>query len=139
MLCLAHKVSRKELGIGGLVSDNQNLARSCNHININGSVEELFGGGYKDVARADDFVNLGHALSAVSHSRNRLCAAHQENSVNSCDFCRRDDVRVRRAVLLRRSAHYNLLNACDFCRNGVHQHRRRICRRAAGNVNSDAL
>ena len=139
MLSLTHKVGGKELGVGGFVGYNKDFAGTCDHVDINGAEQQLFSSSHKDISGADDFVNLGNGLGAVSHCRYRLSAAHKKDSVNARELCRGDDIRVRRAVLLRRSTHDNFLHACDFCGDRVHENRRRQRSSAAGHINADAL
>ena len=76
MLRLAHKVGGEEFGIYAFVGNYEDFARPCNHINIHGAVEKLFGGSHENVAGADYFIDLGNRLRTVGKSRNSLSAAH---------------------------------------------------------------
>ena len=139
MLSLTHEVGGEELGVGGLVRDNQNLAGTGDHVYIYGAEQELLCRCDKDISGADDFIDLRHGLCAVCESSDCLSAAHEEHSVNTCELRGGDDIRIGSTVLLGRSNHDKLLNTRELGGDSVHQNGRRKHGGAARNVNSDAL
>ncbi|MBR0337169.1 MAG: leucine-rich repeat protein, partial [Ruminococcus sp.] len=101
-----------------LSSDGKTLV--CN---VDGTKEKFLCGSDKDIAGANDFVDLRNCLCAVRESRDCLSAAHKEHSVNARELCSGNDIGIRSAVLLRRSYHDKLLNARKLRGNRIHQYR----------------
>ena len=139
MFSLTHKVSRKEFRLCCFVCYNQDFTRSCNHININSSVEQFLCRCNKNVSGAYNFVHLRHGLSSVGKGGNSLRTTHKKNPVNTCNLCGGDNIWVRRSVLLGRSTHNHLFNSRNLCRNYIHQNGRGISSCSAGNINSHTL
>lgn len=59
MLGLAQQIGRQILRIAGLIRDNQDFTGACQHIDIDVTINSLFGKGYKDISRARYFSTLG--------------------------------------------------------------------------------
>ena len=98
MLRLAHQVGGDVDRIGRFIRQDEDFAGPGDHIDVNGAVEELFGGGDVDVPGADDLVHLRDRLGAVGQRRDRLGAAHQEDPVDPADSGGNEDIGVGAAV-----------------------------------------
>ena len=136
MLCLAHEVRCDELRVRRFIGEHQDLTGACDHVDVHNAVEQLLGGGDKDVAGADDLVHLRDLLGPVGKRCNGLCAAGEEDPVHAADSSGNEDILVRGAVLAGGRDHDDLPHPSDLGRDGIHQHARRIGCRAAGNVQS---
>ena len=90
MLGLAEQVGRDIGRICGVIRDDQDLGRACDHVDVDRAERELFRRRNKGVARADDLVDLRDEACAVGQRCDGLCAADGDDLVHTCDLRRRE-------------------------------------------------
>ena len=134
VLRLREQVRCDKAWIAVAVGNDQDLARSGNHVDRHRAENLLFRFGDKGVARTDDLIHLRDALGAVGQCGDRLRAADLEDLVDPRDVRRGKDHGVDLPLFVRRGHHHDRFDAGDLRRNRVHQHRRRIRRRPAGHI-----
>ena len=136
VLRLTQQVGRNIGRVRGVVRDDQNLGRACDHVNVNRAEGELFRRRNESVARADDFIHLRNEARAVGQRRDSLRAADGDHGVYARDFRRRKH--LVRHIFGRGRDHDELADTGDLGRDGVHEHRGRIRRRAARHIDADS-
>ena len=138
MLRLRKHIRRRAFRVRALVGDDEYLARTGYHIDVDLSVNELFRRGDIDVARSRDLIDGGNCLRAVSERRDRLRAADFEY-LRHARYLRRGEYFRLDPALFGGSHHNDLFHARHRRGDGVHQNGRRISRRTAGHIDAHAL
>ena len=136
MFRLGEHVGRNIGGLGRVVSDNKNLARSGDHIDINPSEDEPFGCRDINIAWPNDFIDAGNGLCTIRQSGHRLRPSDPEKGVGSGNMSCGEQgwiVPFRR----RWRDEDDLFDPSHFSRNHIHEHRRWIGRGATGNIHAD--
>ncbi len=106
--------------IATAIVDNQNLARSGDHVDIDQPEDQLLGGRNIDIARAGNLVDLGDTLRPESQRSNGLSTANLEDAIDPGNLCRSQDMGVGHPVRHRHN-HEHFFDPRDFGRNGIHQ------------------
>ena len=136
MLGLTQKIRRHEGGVRAAVGNDQNFARTCNHIDGDLTKYLLFCLGDICAAGPDDFVHARHALGAVGQRGDRLRAAELEDAVDAGQLRRCKNDGADCAACGGRD-HDELSHAGKLCRDAVHQNGGRVARRAARHIHAD--
>ena len=136
MLCLGDQIVGQVDGVGGVVGNDRDLARTGFRIDAHYAVDQALRGCNEHVAGAGDHVDRLEVVVTVGHQGHRLRAANGPRLVDTKQRTCGEDRRVRLTVkvCLRRGAHHHGLHARFLGRNRVHQHARRVHRLAAGHV-----
>jgi hypothetical protein len=100
---LAEQIGCAYLAVGAVVGDDQRLGRTGEQVDADAAEQLPFRFGDIGVARADDHVDGGNALSAERHGSHRLHAAEHEDLVGAAEMHRRHDRRMRTALEWRRA------------------------------------
>src|SRR5689334_15927026 len=105
--------------IGGIIDQNQNLARSRNGVDIDLAKNHALGRRYENISWADDLVYLRNRSGPKSHCSHGLCSTDAKNSI--------DPGKVRRsekngAVSAEGRSHDNLIDSRHFGGNRIHEH-----------------
>jgi len=69
---LSNQISRDEIRASSVVGDDHYLTRACDRIDIHFAENVFLCQCHKQVARADDLIDLAHALDPVGKCRNGL-------------------------------------------------------------------
>ncbi|MNO96115.1 hypothetical protein D3C76_877770 [compost metagenome] len=141
MLGLREQVGRDVGGLGGIVGEHDDFARSGDAVDIDSAVDLAFGQGHVDVPWPADLIDRRDGRRAEGQCGDRLRAAHAVDLVHAGFSGGHENVRIDalRAAGRRRSDHHDLRHSGDLSRNHVHQHRGRVCRLAAGNIDAHTL
>mmetsp|Transcript_25027 Transcript_25027/g.79565 ORF Transcript_25027/g.79565 Transcript_25027/m.79565 type:complete len:524 (+) Transcript_25027:307-1878(+) len=116
VLRLRQQVGRHDLGVCAAVGNDQNLARTCQHVNAANAVDNGLCSGDPLVARADDDV-AGRHSDPVRHRCDGVRSPNRQQAVRTCHerSCLRD---LRGAW----GCHHHRGHACSDGRAGRHQH-----------------
>jgi hypothetical protein len=98
VLGLRQEVSGDDLRICAVISDDENLARSGDRIDIDDTKDQSFRAGDVDVARAHDLIDAGNRLGAIRDGRDGLRSPRINHLGHPSDLRRSQDLRrwVRR-------------------------------------------
>ena len=133
VLGLRQQIRRDPRGIRGCVGDDDDLGRSCDHIDADLSENLPLGRGDIGIAGTDDLGNSADRPGAVGERGNCLRATNPIDFVHAAQ--RRGCEHQRRNLALRcRHDHHDALDPRDLGGDGVHQHGRRVGSRATGHV-----
>lgn len=130
---LRQYVRRDEFFLLPPVGDDQNFARTREHVDPHVAVHFLFRKRDEDIARTRDNVRLGNAFRAVGERGDRLRAARFEQRGDAAFLCRHQHGGIDLAAFGWRDR-VNFLYARRLCGKDAHQHRTGQGRRAAGHV-----
>ena len=136
VLGLREQVGGDVARVGGVVREDQDLARSGDHVDVDLAEHHLLRGRHVDVARAHDLVHPRDRRRAVGHRPDGLGAADAVDLLEAEHVGDHEHVRVEHA-LRRRRADGERADTGDLRRDRVHQHRARVGRLAAGDVEPD--
>ena len=119
MLGLAQHVGRRVDRIRRLVGDDEDLARPCEHVDVDMAVDLFLGQRDEDVARTRDLVDARDGLRAEGHRSDGLSAADLVDFLDAGRTRGDEDVGIDFAVL-RRYHHDDLTDTSDRGRHSVH-------------------
>src|ERR1051325_2948422 len=68
--------------IGGIIDQNQNLARSRNGVDIDLAKNHALGCRYENISWPDNFVYLRNCSGPKSHCSHGLCSTDAKNSID---------------------------------------------------------
>ncbi len=83
MLGLAQQIGRADLGIDGVIGNDQRFGRTGEQINSDAAEQLPLGLGDESIARADQHVDRTDRLRADGHGGDRLHAAEHEDFVGA--------------------------------------------------------
>ncbi len=107
------------VGVG--IRDDHRFGRACQAVQTDQAVDLLFGQGYEQVTRPDDFIHAGDALRTKGQGGNRLRSTHLVDSLHTAQVRRGQDGGVR----IGGSADDDFGYASHLGRDGGHEQRRR--------------
>ena len=134
MFRLPEKIRREDLGVGGLVREDSDLARARKLVDSYDA--ENLALRFVDilVTRPDDFVHFRHRLGSERHRSDGLRTAHPENTGGAREMCG-----VKNGGMhVRRGTHDDFGDPGHFRGNDGHLRRGQQGIAAAGHVASDA-
>ena len=85
MLGLRKEVRGNEFRNGGIVGNDQDLTRTCEHIDIDLTEYQTLRGIYIDVSRAADLIDTRDGLCTIGHRTDRLGTADLVDLGRTCD------------------------------------------------------
>ena len=136
---LGKQVRRCINRISAFIRDDQNFARTGDHIDIHFAVDEFLGRRDIDVARTRDLVNRSDGFGAIGKCGHRLGAADLVDLRDTGKSSRKGDIGIDGALFVGRRDHDNPLNSCHMGGNRIHQNGTGILRSAAGHIDADAF
>src|SRR5579884_296849 len=139
VLCLSQKFVYDELGIRGVVRDDEQLRRARETVDRTGAVHLPLRFRHPHVARADDFVDARNRFGTVRSRRDRLRAADRVQFVYVAQPAGEQHGRRNFSVPLRRRQDDRPRDPGYLCRHHTHDHRRRQRGAAARDVGSDRI
>lgn len=136
MLRLGKQIGRHIAGIGGLISQYQNLTGACDGINTYVAIYGLLCQSHIDIAGPHDLVYLRHTLRTESQRRDGLGSTHLVDLIHARLTGCHQGIRRYLAVLSGRCGHDNTLHTGHLGRGHVHQNGGRIDCLAAGYIDA---
>ena len=122
-----------------VIGHGDGLGGALNSVDSDGPEHHALGGLNEDVAGAENLVDGGDRLGAVSESGYGLSAADSEDSIDAGDCCGSKDDGSYGAIRAGGSYQNDLPDTCDSGRNGSHKDGGRINGGATGNVEADPV
>ena len=136
VLGLTEQVRRTQLGIDGLIGDDERLGRAGKQIDADAAEQLPLGLGDEGIAGPHQHVHRCNGLRAERHGGNRLDAAKAIDLVGATHVHGCDDGRMRRAALGRRRGD-DALHTGDFRGDDAHMGRGHHGVFAAGHIAAD--
>ena len=138
VLGLRQQIGGDELGRGGIVRKDRDLAGAGHHVEVHVAVHHPLRGSHVRPAGADDLLHLADRLRAVGHRANGLDAADLVDFVRAREVERIEKVRIHLPVPVRRSARHDFEDARDARQRHGHERGRGQRRSTARDVDADA-
>ena len=121
MLGLGQEVCRDEFRHCGIIRDDQDLTRTCEHIDIDLTEDQALRCIYIDIARAADLIDTRDRLRTIGHRSDRLGTADLIDLGSAGDAGSSEDNRSDRTIGTRRCAQYDTRASGCSCRNNIHE------------------
>ena len=134
---LGQQVRGDVSGVGGFVGQNDDFAGAGDHVDIDGSEDQLFRDLDGGVAGAHEFVHPGDGGGAVGQGGNGLGAENPVDFIDADDMGGSQHGRMDGAVRPCRRGHAESRHARDAGGNGGHQKRREKRGARAGDENAN--
>ena len=136
MLGLRQQVCGNKIGSSRSVGQDNDLARTGDHVDIDLTEHKLFGCGHVNIPRPHNLIDFFDTLCAVSHGAYGLGSSDKKNLVNPGNIGRHDNIGIDLSPFCR-GAHHDLSHTGHPCRYGIHEDRRGIRGLASRNIDTD--
>ncbi len=121
MLRLGEEIRGNEGRICILFGDDQDLARTRQHIDPHLAENHPLGQGDVDVAGADDLIDPGDGFRPPGKGGNSLGAPYFEDPIHPREASRDKDCRMDFALPANGGGHDDLPHPCNLSRHGPHE------------------
>ena len=139
VLRLREQIRRNPVRIGGVIGKNGDFAGTRHEVERNGAVNLAFGGRDVRISGPHDLEHGFHMADAVRHQPDGLDTAHAVGFANAADLHRVENFRTDGSVLRTGRARHDFGDPGGLGEGRRHDDRGSEGRRAAGDIDADAL